>query len=72
MAGPEEASQGTNGLMRDILSVVKAFRTAVSKISDIKTKVSEIEKSVQARLSYSRTPMLCSGQSPTKDATSLE
>jgi hypothetical protein len=43
MAGPEEASQGNNGLLREILSVVKAMRTAVSGISDIKSKVSEIE-----------------------------
>jgi hypothetical protein len=71
MAGPEEASQGNNGLLREILSVVKAVRTAVSEISDIKSKVSEIEKSVQDLLSYSRTLVLCSGQSPTKDAASL-
>jgi hypothetical protein len=43
MAGLEEASQGTNGLLREILSVVKAVRTAVYEISDIKSKVSEIE-----------------------------
>jgi hypothetical protein len=58
MAGPEEVSQGNNGLLREILSVVKAVRTAVSEISDIKSKVLEIEKSVQDLLSYSRTLVL--------------
>jgi hypothetical protein len=53
MAGPEEASKGNNGLLGEILSVVKALRTAVSDISDIKSKVSEIEKSVQYLLFYS-------------------
>jgi hypothetical protein len=72
MAGPEAASQGNNRLLREILSVVKAVRTAVSDISDIKSKVSEIEKSVEDLLSYSRTIVLCSGKSPTKDAASLE
>jgi hypothetical protein len=55
-----------------ILSVGKAVGTAVSEISDIITKVSEIEKSVQDLMSYSRTRVLCSGQSPPKDAASLE
>jgi hypothetical protein len=55
-----------------ILSVGKAVGTAVSEISDIITKVSEIEKSVQDLMSYSRTRVLCSGQSPAKDAASLE
>jgi hypothetical protein len=72
MAGPEDASQGNKGLLREIILVVKAVRTAVSEIFNIKSKVSEIEKSVQDLLSYSRTLVLCSGQSPTKDAASLE
>jgi hypothetical protein len=54
-AGPEEPSQGNNGLLRVVLSVVKAERTDVSEISDIKSKASEIEKSVEDLLSYSRT-----------------
>jgi hypothetical protein len=72
MAGPEEPSQGNNGLLREILCVVTAVRTAVSEFSDIKSKVSEIENSVQDLLPYSRTLVLCSAQSPTKDAASLE
>jgi hypothetical protein len=38
MDGPEDASQGNNGFLRKIISVVKAVRTAVSEISDIKVK----------------------------------
>jgi hypothetical protein len=52
MDEPEEASQGNNGLLREILSVVMAVLTAVSEISDIKSKVSETEKSIQDLLSY--------------------
>jgi hypothetical protein len=72
MAGPEEPSKGNIGLLREVLPVVKAILTAVSEISDIKIKVSEIENSVHELLPYSRTLVLCSGQSPTKDAASLE
>ena len=71
-AAPDEASQENNGLLREILSVVKAVRTAVSEISDIKSKVLEIGKSVQDLVSYSRTLVPFSGQYPTKDAASLE
>jgi hypothetical protein len=72
MAGPEEASQGNNGLLRETFSVVKAVQTGVSEISDIKSKVSEIEKFFEDLMSYSRTLVLCSGQSPTTDTASLE
>jgi hypothetical protein len=61
-----------NGLLREILSVFKAVRTAVYEISHTKSKESEIEKSVDDLLSNSRTLVLCSGQSPTKYAASLE
>jgi hypothetical protein len=42
MAGPEGSSQGKIDLGREIHLVLKAVRKAVSKISDIKSKVSEI------------------------------
>jgi hypothetical protein len=42
MAGPEGSSQGKIDLGREIHLVFKAVRKAVSKISDIKSKVPEI------------------------------
>ena len=47
MDAPVEASKENNVLLREILSVVGAVRTAVSDISDIKSKASEIENFVQ-------------------------
>jgi hypothetical protein len=51
---------------------LRLYEQLFPKFSDIKSKASEIKKSVQDLLSYSRTIVLCSGQSPTKDAASLE
>ena len=72
MAGPEDIAGCNNDLLLEILSVVKVVRTAASDIADLKSKVSEIQKSVNDLLSYSRTLVLCSVQSPTKDAASLD
>jgi hypothetical protein len=51
MTGPVEASQGNNGLLREILSVVKAVRTAVYEflISKVKYRKSKFRFRVRPR-----------------------